>query len=43
MNFNEFSMYYYLGEKGGWGALMHVYVWEHIVGLYYRTAFNGCL
>ena len=28
----------YLGEKGG-GALMHVYVWEHIVSLYlYRTA-----
>ena len=23
----------YLGEKGG-GALMHVYVWEHIVSLY---------
>ena len=30
----------YLGEKGG-GLLMHVYVWEHIVSLYYRTA--GCL
>ena len=29
----------YLGEKGR-GALMHVhvYVWEHIVSLYYRTA-----
>ena len=27
----------YLGEKGG-GALMHVYVWEHIISLYYRTA-----
>ena len=27
----------YLGEKKG-GALMHVYVWEHIVSLYYRTA-----
>ena len=26
----------YLSEKGG-GALMHVYVWEHIVSLYYRT------
>ena len=26
----------YLGEKGG-GALMHVYVWEHIISLYYRT------
>ena len=37
MNFNEFSMY--LREKGGGGALMHVhvYVWEHIVSLYYRT------
>ena len=29
----------YLGEKGGGGgALMHVYVWEHIVSLYYSTA-----
>ena len=28
----------YLREKGGGGALMHVYVWEHIVSLYYRTA-----
>ena len=27
----------YLGEKVGGGALMHVYVWEHIVSLYYRT------
>ena len=27
----------YLGEKRG-GALMHVYEWEHIVSLYYRTA-----
>ena len=27
----------YLCEKGG-GELMHVYVWEHIVSLYYRTA-----
>ena len=28
----------YLGEKGGGGvALMHVYVWEHIINLYYRT------
>ena len=27
----------YLGEKGG-GALMHVYVLEHIVSLNYRTA-----
>ena len=24
-------------EGGGGGALMHVYVWEHIVSLYYRT------
>ena len=23
--------------KEGGGALMHVYVWEHIVSLYYRT------
>ena len=37
MNFNEFSMYL-LGEKGGGGALMHVYVWEHIVSIYYSTA-----
>ena len=28
----------YLGEGKGRGALMHVYVWEHIVSLYYRTA-----
>ena len=28
----------YLGEKKGGGALMHVYVWEHIVSLYYRIA-----
>ena len=27
----------YLGEERG-GALMHVYVWEHIVSLYYWTA-----
>ena len=27
----------YLGEKGGGGSLMHVYVWEYIVSLYYRT------
>ena len=27
----------YLGEGRG-GALMHVYVWEHIVSIYYRTA-----
>ena len=30
----------YLGEGRG-GALMHVYVWEHIVSLYYRTAKGG--
>ena len=28
----------YLGEEKGGGALMHVYVWEHIVSLSYRTA-----
>ena len=28
----------YSGEKGGLVPLMHVYVWEHIVSLYYRTA-----
>ena len=28
----------YLGEKGVGVALMHVYVWEHIVSLYYRTS-----
>ena len=27
----------YLGEKRGGGALMHVYLWEHKVSLYYRT------
>ena len=37
MNFNEFSMYLFTWKRGG-GALMHVYVWEHIVSLYYRTA-----
>ena len=37
MNFNDFFGIY-LGEKGGGEALMHVYVWEHIVSLYYRTA-----
>ena len=24
-------------KEGGGGALMHVFVWEHIVNLYYRT------
>ena len=32
MNFNKFI---YQGEKGG-GALVHVYVLEHIVTLNYR-------
>ena len=36
-NFNEFFINY-LGEGRGGGALMHVYVWEHIVSLDYRTA-----
>ena len=27
----------YLGEERGGGAVMHVYVWEHIVSLNYRT------
>ena len=26
------------GGGGGGRALMHVYVWEHIASLYYRTA-----
>ena len=34
---NEFSMYLFTWKRGG-GALMIVYVWEHIVSLYYRTA-----
>ena len=39
MNFNEFSMYLFRPRRGGGGgALLHVYVWEHIVSLYYRTA-----
>ena len=37
MNFNEFSMNLFRWKRGG-GALMHVYVWEHIVSLYYKTA-----
>ena len=39
MNF----LWIYLGKKkggGGGGALMHVYVWEHIAGLYYRWKFT---
>ena len=31
----------YLGEKGGGVALMYVYVWEHLVSLYYRTGAGG--
>ena len=27
----------YLSEKKGGGALMHVYVWEHMSSLYYRN------
>ena len=38
MNFNEFSMYLFRWKRGGGGAHIHVYVWEHIVSLYYRTA-----
>ena len=33
MNVNEFSMYLFMWKKGGGGAVMHVYVWEHIVSL----------
>ena len=33
MNFRCF----YLGKERGGGAVMHVYVWEHIVSLYYKT------
>ena len=36
-NFNGFFFHIYLGEEKG-GALMHVYVWEHIVSLSYITA-----
>ena len=31
-------MYLFSRKKGWGGALMHVYVWELIVSLYYRTA-----
>ena len=34
----NFLCIYLGGKKRGSGALMHVYVWEHIVSLYYRTA-----
>ena len=38
-NFNEFFMYLFRWRKVGGGvALMHVYVWEHIVSLSYITA-----
>ena len=40
LNASRILMYFlciYLGEKRG-GSLMHVYVWEHIVSLHYRTA-----
>ena len=33
----NFYVFIYV-KKGGGGALMHVYVWEHIVSFYYRTA-----
>ena len=33
----NFFMYLFRWKRGG-GALMHVYVWEYIVSLYYRTA-----
>ena len=32
---NEF-LFIYSGEKGGGGAIVHVYVWEHKVSLSYR-------
>ena len=38
MNFNEFFNVFIYVKKGGGCALMHVYVLEHIVSLYYRTA-----
>ena len=37
MNFNDFFYVFILVKKRG-GAVMHVYVWEHIVSLNYRTA-----
>ena len=37
--FNYFFLLIYLGEgRGRGGARMHVYLWEYIVSLYYRTA-----
>ena len=38
-NFNEFSMYLLRWV----GALMHGYVWEDIVSLYYTELLNGCI
>ena len=36
--FNEFfNMYLFRWRKGGGGALIHVYVLEHIISLSYRT------
>ena len=35
--FMNFLICIYLDEKRGGGALMHVYVLEHIVSLCYRT------
>ena len=32
----NFSMNLFRRKRGG-GALMHVYVWEYIASLYYRT------
>ena len=38
-NFNEFFMLYLRWRRGGMHIeLMHFYVWEHIVILYFRTA-----
>ena len=34
----NFLCIYFAEKKGGGVALMHVYVWEHIVSLYYRTS-----
>ena len=41
MNFNEFSMYLFRRKRGG-GALMHVYVWEHIAA-FTTVPLNGRL
>ena len=35
---------YLFRRRKGTGALMHIYVWEHIVSLYITTEpFDGCL